>query len=112
MPDLLTKLRVLFDIFLRYNISIQSTKSYLNYPDVALLGQRVNSLGLSTSEEKLKAVHLLRYSETLGALEYYLGLTGYLRSYIHYYAQLASLLQALKTSLLKKAPERSQQRRA
>ncbi len=112
LPDLLTKLCVLFDIFLRYNISIQPTKSYLNYPDVALLGQRVNSLGLSTSEEKLKTVCLLRYPETLGALEYYLGLTGYLRSYIHYYTQQASPLQALKTRLLKKAPESGQQSRA
>ena len=60
LPDLLTKLRMLFDIFLRYNISIQPTKSYLNYPDVALLGQRINSLGLFTSEEKLKAVRLLK----------------------------------------------------
>ncbi len=112
LPDLLIKLHVLFDIFLCYKISIQPTKSYLDYPDVVLLGQRVNSLGLFTSKEKLKAVRLLKYSETLGALEYYLGLTGYLRSYIHYYAQLASPLQALKTSLLKKAPESGQQRRA
>lgn len=55
-------------------------KSYLNYPDVTLLGQRVNILGLSTSKKKLKAVRLLKYPETLGALEYYLDLTGYLRS--------------------------------
>ena len=108
LADLLAKLCILFDIFLRYNISIQPTKSYLNYPDVALLGQRVNSLGLTTSDEKLKAVRLLKYPETLGALEYYLGLTGYLRSYIHFYAQLASPLQALKTRLLKSAPESGQ----
>ncbi len=50
LPDLLEKLRTLFEIFLKYNISISPTKSYLNYPDVALLGQRVNSLGLTTSE--------------------------------------------------------------
>lgn len=112
MVDLLTKLRVFFKIFLRYNISIQPTKSYLNYPNVALLGQRVNSLGLLTSEEKLKAVHLLKYPKILAALEYHLGLTRYLRSYIHYYAQLASPLQALKTSLLKKAPESDQQHQA
>lgn len=111
MADLLTKLRVFFEIFLCYNISIQPTKSYLNYPNITLLSQRVNSLGLSTFEEKLKIVHLLKYPKTLAALEYYLGLTGYLRSSIHYYAQLASLLQALKTSLLKKAPESGQQRR-
>ena len=112
LPDLLDKLRILFDIFLHYNISIKPTKSYLNYPDVGLLGQRVNSLGLTTSEEKLRAIRLLTYPDTLGALEYYLGLTGYLRNYIHFYAQLAVPLQALKTSLLRHAPIGGQQRRA
>ncbi len=38
LADLLTKLCVLFKIFLRYNISIQPIKSYLNYPNIALLG--------------------------------------------------------------------------
>lgn len=101
LPDLLNKLRTLFEIFLYYNISIKPIKSYLNYPDVALLGQRVNSLGLTTLEEKLKAIRLLTYPDTLGAIEYYLGLTGYLRSYIYFYTQLAAPLQALKTSLLR-----------
>lgn len=54
----------------------------------------------------------MKYPETLKALEYYFGLTGYLGSYIYYYAQLASPLQALKTNLLKRAPESGQQRRA
>ena len=112
LPDLLDKLRVLFDIFLYYNICIKPTKSFLNYPDVALLGQRVNSLGLTTSEEKLKAIRLLTYPDTLGALEYYLGLTGYFCNYIHFYAHLAAPLQALKTSLLRDAPVSGQQRRA
>ena len=110
--DLLEKLRILFDIFLEYNISIKSTKSFLNYPDVGLLGQRVNSLGLTTSEEKLRAIKHLTYPKTLGALKYYLGLTGYLRNYIHFYAQLAAPLQALKTSHLRNAPVSGQQRRA
>lgn len=109
MADLLMKLRVLFEIFLCYNILIQPTKSYLNYPNIILLGQQINSLRLLTSKENLKAVRLLKYPKTLGALKYYLGLNGYLRSYIHYYAQLASLLQALKTSFLKRTPESSQQ---
>ena len=38
LPDLLDKLRTLFEIFLAYNISISPTKSYLNYLDVVLLG--------------------------------------------------------------------------
>lgn len=112
MPDLLNKLRILFEIFLCYNISIKPTKSFLNYPDIGLFGQQVNSLGLTTSEEKLKAIRLLNYPDTLGALEYYLGLTGYLQSYIHFYAQLAAPLQEVKTSLLRHTPVAGQQRRA
>ena len=67
LDNLLCKFRILFEIFLHYNISIKSTKLYLNYPDVSLLGQRVNSLGLTTSDKKLKAIYLLRYLEILGA---------------------------------------------
>lgn len=36
----------------------------------------------------------------LAVLEYHLGSTGYVRNYIHFYAQLATLFQALKTFLL------------
>ena len=112
LPDLLDKLRILFEIFLAYNISISPTKSYLNYPNVVLLGQQVDSLSLTTLEQKLKAIKFLTYPDTLGALEYYLGLTGYLRNYIHFYAQLPVPLQDLKTMLLQEAPLAGQQCRA
>ena len=112
LSNLLKKLRILFEIFLKYNISIKPTKSFFNNPDVGLLGQRVNSLDFTTLEEKLQAIKHLIYPKTLGALEYYLGLTGYLRNYIHFYAQLTAPLQALKTSLLCDAPVSKQQRRA
>lgn len=103
LADLLKKLRVLFDIFFYYNIFIKPTKSFLNYLDVGLLGQQINSLGLTTLEKKLKAIKLLTYLKTLSVLEYYLGLTGYLRNYVHYYTQLVALLQALKIFLLQDA---------
>lgn len=70
---------------------------FLNYPDMGLFGQKVNSIGLITSNKKLKAIYFLIYPNTLGALEYYLDLTGYLQSYMHFYAQLAAPLQELKT---------------
>lgn len=38
LPNLLQKLRILFEIFLKYNISIKPIKFYFNYPDVGLLG--------------------------------------------------------------------------
>lgn len=67
---------------------------------MGLLGQRVNFFGLINSDKKLKAIYLLAYSDMLGALEYYLGLTRYLQNYIHFYAQLATPLQELKILLL------------
>lgn len=85
LSDLIQKLRILFNIFLEYNISIKPIKSYFNYPDLSFLGQQVNSLGLIMSEDKFRAICLLTYHNTLGALEYYLELTDYLRNYIYFY---------------------------
>ena len=92
LNDLLSKLRIFFELFVTYNISIKQTKTFLNYSDVGLLGQEVNTLGLTTAKEKLNAIWFLQYPLTVWALEYYLGLTGYFRFYIHYYAQLAKPL--------------------
>ena len=72
-------LRRLFTILVKFNVSISPTKTYLGYPDISLLGQKVNSFGLVTAEEKLRAISNLIYLVTLGDLEHYLGLTGYLR---------------------------------
>ena len=86
VSDIFQKLCVLCEIFVAYNISIKPTKTYLDHADVGLLGQLVNPLSLRAFDHKFKANQLLRYSKTLGALRYYLRLTGYLRSYIHFYA--------------------------
>lgn len=90
LSNLLKKLYILFDIFFKYNISIKLSKSFLNYSNVGFLSQQVNSLGLTTLEEKLKTIRHLIYPKTLEALEYYLGLTAYFQSYIHIYAQLTT----------------------
>lgn len=99
LSNLLRKLRALFKIFLHYNISIKPTKSYLNHLNIGFVGQQVNFLGLTISNKKLKAIYFLRYLEILRALKYYLSLTGYLKSYIYFYAQILFPLQALKTCL-------------
>lgn len=112
LSDLLEKLRIFFDIFLKFNISIKPTKSFLNYPNVGLLGQQVNSLGLTTLKKKLKAIKHLTYPEILDVLEYYLGLTDNLCNYIHFYAQLVTPIQTLKTSFLCNVPVNGQQRHA
>lgn len=85
LSNLLQKLRILFKIFLKYNISIKPTKSYINYYNIGLLGQQVNFLSLIIFTEKPKAIYFLIYPDTLGALEYYLRLIGYFCNYIHFY---------------------------
>ena len=112
LNDLLSNLCILFEIFVAYNISIKTTNTFLNYPNVGLLGQEINTLGLTTVKKNLNAIRLLQYPLTVGALEYYLGLTGYLCSYIYHYTQLAEPLQILKTTMLKSAPLLGQQWRA
>ena len=107
-----TNLRKLFLLLTEHNIAISPTKTFLNYPNINLLGRKVDSFGMATAEDKLKAISAIIYPATLGDLEHYLGLTGYLRSAVHYYAQLASPLQALKTLLLKEAPSKGNLRRA
>ena len=43
-------------------ISLSPEKSFLAYPSVVLLGQRVDSLGFSTTDEKIKAITSLTFS--------------------------------------------------
>lgn len=85
LSDIFQKLHILFKIFFGYNISIKSPKSYLNYQDLDFLGQQVNFFSFITSNEKLKAIYLLWYPETLRALEYYLDLIKYFKTYFHFY---------------------------
>ena len=107
----LQDLRWLFQLFVEYNITLSPGKAFLGYPDVKLLGRKVNSFGLILPEDKLRAISQLRYPTTLGALEHYLALTGYLREYFYFYSQIARPLQELKTRLLKDSPVASGQRK-
>ena len=89
LPEHIEHLHRVFQLFVEKRISVKPSKSYVGYPSVNLLGQRVDSLGLSTAKEKLAAISKLRFPRTLSALETYLGLTGYLRNYIPKYAQVS-----------------------
>ena len=96
----------------KYNLAIKPTKTFLAYPSVALLGQKVDSLGLSTAEEKLAAINKLTFPRTLKALETYLGMTGWLRNYVAYYAPIVQPLQDRKTLMLRGAPNKGRARKS
>lgn len=85
-------------------ISLERKRSYLGYPTVTLLGQRVDGLGLTTVYEKIKATANLQFPVTLKDLDIYLGLTDWLRSSIPYCTQITEPLQTRKTILFKASP--------
>ena len=97
-------LRQIFQLFASRRVNLAPTKSFLGYPSIMLLGQRVDSLGLSTSAEKIAAIISLQFPQSLRDLEHFLGLTGWLRHCISRYAQQAEPLQARKTALTKQLP--------
>ena len=99
LAEHVSHLRQLFQLLREKRASLAPTKSFLGFPSVNLLGQRVDSLGMSTSEEKIKAITSLRFPASLRDLEIFLGLTGWLRNSIPRYAQRAQPLQERKTTL-------------
>ena len=104
-------LRQVFNLFVDSGISVNPSKAFLGYPSVQLLGQKVDSLGLWTAEDKLKAISKLAFPDTLSKLETYLGMTGWLRDYIAGYAMIARPLQDRKTRMLATSPRSGQERK-
>lgn len=98
-------LHQVFRLFSDLGITLKPRKSYLGYPNITLLGQHVDAFGLTTEKEKMKALTDLQFSSNLKELETYLGLTGWLRSYISYYVQITAPLQLQKTELLRQSPK-------
>ena len=101
LDDHIQHLRSVFQLFQKRRVNLAPTKSFLGYPSITLLGQKVDSLGLSTTAEKIAAITSLQFPASLRELEYFLGLTGWLRHCIERYAQLAKPLQVRKTALTK-----------
>jgi len=99
-------------LFKNKHITLKGAKSFLGYPSTTLLGQRVDGFGLSTTAEKLAAISALEFPRTLKDLETYLGLTGWMRNYIPYYAQICESLQQRKTTMLKASPRKGKPRRS
>ena len=97
--DHIKHLHQVFKTLTYYNICLAPEKSFLGYPSVALLGQRVDAFGLTTSADKLAAIARLAFLQTLHQLDHYLGLTGYLRQYVPYYAAVVRPLQQQKIAL-------------
>ena len=104
-------LRQIFQLFVSSSISVNPSKAFLGYPSMQLLGQKVDSLGLWTAEDKLEVISKISFPETLSKLETYLGITGWLRDYIANYTIIARPLQDRKTAMLATSPKAGQERK-
>src|SRR6202035_708676 len=64
-------------------------KCHFAYQSIELLGRRVNRLGLSTQEEKVRAIQTLPYPKTIGEASEIFGQFNYHRDFIKNFAEIA-----------------------
>ena len=76
LQEHLAHLKQIFDMLRANNISIKSKKTFIDYPTVHLLDQKVDSLELVIVEKKLKTISRLFFSTTLQLLKTYLDFTS------------------------------------
>ena len=83
------------------NIFLQLKKIFIDYSIVQLLNQKIDSFDLTTVEDKLRAIILLKFFKNFRQLKSYLGLTEFLRKYISHYVGIFKLLQIRKIELFR-----------
>ena len=64
LEDHMEHLNTVFSTFDRLRITMKGAKTYLGYPSIVLLGQRVNVFGMSTTEERIAVIRDLSFPET------------------------------------------------
>jgi len=69
----------------RAGITLSPNKCHLFYGSILLLGHKVSCLGLSTHEEKVKAILELDRPQKLSQLQTFLGMVVYFSAFIPYY---------------------------
>ena len=94
-------LQILFQMFRVKRISLAIDKSFLFYSSITLLNQKINSLDMFISVEKIVAIISFRFSFSLRNLKIFMKLTDWFRSFIFRYAQRVQLLQKRKITLTK-----------
>src|SRR6201996_6517394 len=73
-------------------ITLSPTKCHIGYRSLLLLGQKVSRLGMSTHEEKVKAILNLAHPRSVKELQTFLGMVTYFSAYIPHFAWIVSPL--------------------
>ena len=99
----LAHLKKMFQIFQKFNISIKSFKTFFVYSSIRFLSQKMNSLNLTTDENKFCVINKLKFSIIFRKLKHYFELTNWFRKYVKNYTKMTKSLQNRKTTMLKKS---------
>jgi hypothetical protein len=91
----------------RVGMTVAEEKCHFAYESIELLGRRVGRLGLSTQEQKVKAIKDLPYPKTIGEASEIFGQFNYHRDFIRNFAEVAlPITKAMSPSKGKKNPSK------
>jgi len=97
-PDFQThvsRLREVFERLIGAGLKLKPSKCALLQPEVKYLGHVVSRNDVATDPEKVRAIEDWVTPQDLTALRAFLGLVGYYRQYIPYFAGIAKPLNRL-----------------
>ena len=93
------------------NIALKPSKSYIGYPSITFLGQRIDNFGVNIFAEKFEIIRTIKFPTKFKDFETYIGLINYLSNYIPYYVALIKPWQQRKTALLRSFPIKNNARK-
>jgi hypothetical protein len=108
--DHVAQLEALFTKMENANLALNPRKCSIGFKKIQLLGHIVDQFGIYTVEAKTAAIRNMSFPRTLAELEYFLGLTGYYRQFVPFYALRAAPLRKLATDLTKNIKKANQKR--
>ena len=79
-------------IIAKAGLTLSPLKCHIGYCSIIVLGNKVSRLGLSTRQEKLKAMWELKAPKDKKRLELFLGLAVYFSAYIPYFSWMVNPL--------------------
>ena len=92
----ITHLRLIFDIFVKFNIFIKFIKTFIDYSFVQLLDQKINFFKLFINEKKLKTIVKFQFFRIFRQLKIYLNLIDWFKKYVFHYIDVSKVLQKKK----------------
>lgn len=103
-------LRTILRLLENSGVTLSLTKCFFLQPSIKALGRHVSRLGIATLEDKVEAIRALEFPKNLRGVEHVIGLFGYYRQYIPYFADIIAPLQELKKIGFKDAPRKGKKR--